>query len=189
MLAAPSGDWSVLPQSCADHWETFQHAHPRSQTPYDHGLGGQRLTCGTPVKIGDMAYRCRHGGQGQHVVALRCQSSWCLRGATVAVDNGVSPVSRVLHAGVSSRPSILTVPARFRTTCYQNAAVVWRAFRRCGAPCLDDFSSTVKGKARKGGASTVLHTHGRHGPSHPPRPVLATRGGSDGPGARWERRQ
>jgi hypothetical protein len=38
MLAAPSGDWSVFPQIFADHWEAFQHAHPRYQTPVrDHG--------------------------------------------------------------------------------------------------------------------------------------------------------
>ena len=90
MLAAPSGAWSVLQQIFADHWEAFQHAHPRSQTPYDHSLVGKRLTCGTPGKIGYMEYRCRHCGQGKHVVALRCQSSLGLRCAKVAVDSWVS---------------------------------------------------------------------------------------------------
>ena len=131
MLAAPSGDWSVFQQSFADHWEAFQHAHPRYQTPYDHGLVGKMLACGTPVKIGYMAYRWLHGGQGQHVVALRCQSSLGLRCAKVAVDNGGSQVSRVLHEGVIYRPIILTVPAMFRTTSYQNAAVVLSALIHC----------------------------------------------------------
>jgi hypothetical protein len=133
-----------------------------------------------------MAYRGLPWGQGQHVVALRCQSSLCLRCAKVPVDNWGSQVSRGLHAGVISRQSILTVPARCRRTFYQNAAVVLRALRRCGAPCLDDFSSTVKGKALQGGSSTGLPTHGRHGPYHPQRHGLATRGGDEAQGARGE---
>ena len=32
MLAAPARDWSVFKQIFADHWEAFQHAHPRYQT-------------------------------------------------------------------------------------------------------------------------------------------------------------
>jgi hypothetical protein len=152
------------------------------QTPYYPSLVGKRLACGTPVKIGYMEYRCLHCGQGKPVVALRCKSSLCLRCAKVAVDNWVSQVSRVLHEGVIYRHIILTVPAMFRTTFDQNAAVVWRAFRRCGAQCLDAFYSTIKGKALQGGSITVLHTHGRHGPYHPHLHVLATSGGYDGPG-------
>jgi hypothetical protein len=189
MLAAPSGDWSVFQQIFADHWEAFQYAHPRYQTPYYHGLVGKMLTCGNPVKIGYMEYRCLHCGQGKHVVALSCKSSLCLRCAKVAVDNWVSQVSRVLHEGVISRHIILTVPAMFRTTFYQHATVVLRAFIRCGAQCLDDFYSTVKGKTLKGGYITVLHTHGRHGQYHPHLHVLATSGGYDGLGARWEHLQ
>ena len=36
----------------ADHWEVFQHAHPRYQTPYYNGLVGKMLACGNPTKIG-----------------------------------------------------------------------------------------------------------------------------------------
>jgi len=92
------------------------------------------------------------------------------------VDNWVRQVSQVLHEGGISRHIILTVPAMFRTTFYQNAAVVLSPFIRCGAQCLDDCSSTVKGKALKGGSITVLHTHGRHGQYHPPLHLLATSG-------------
>ena len=60
---------------------------------------------------------------------------------------------------------------------------------RCGAQCLDDFYSTVKGKALKGGYITVLHTHGRNGHYHPHLHVLATSGGYDAQGARWEHLQ
>jgi Putative transposase/Transposase zinc-binding domain len=186
MLAAPSGDWSVFQQIFADHWEAFQHAHPRYQTPYYNGLVGKMLACGNPTKIGYMEYRCLHCGQGKHVGAMSCKSSLCLRCAKVAVDNWVSQVSRVLHEGVIYRHIILTVPALFRTTFYQNAAVVLSALIRCGAQCLDDFYSTVKRKALQGGSITVLHTHGRNGHYHPPLHVLATSGGYDAQGARWE---
>ena len=74
----------------------------------------------------------------------------------------------------------------FRTTFSQHAAVMLSAVMRCGAPCLDDFLSTVKGKALKGGSSTVLHPHGRHGQSPPPLHGLATSGGYESQGARWE---
>jgi hypothetical protein len=80
----------------------------------------------------------------------------------------------------------LTVPAMFRTTFYQNAAVVLSAFMRCGVQCLDDFYSTVKGKPLKGGYIVVLHPHGRPGQSHPHLHLLATSGGYDGPGECWE---
>ena len=52
MLTAPSRDWRVFQQIFADHWETVQHAHPRSQTPYDDGLVAKMLACGQPAKMG-----------------------------------------------------------------------------------------------------------------------------------------
>src|SRR5262252_9283944 len=185
MLTAPSRDWSVFQQIFADHWEVFQHTHPRYQTPYYNGLVAKMLACGNPEKIGYIEYRCLHCGQGKHLVAMSCKSSLCLRCATVYVDNWVSQVSKALHAGVIYRHIILTVPAMFRTTFYQNAAVVLRAFMRCGAQCLDDFYSEVRGKALRGGSIVVLHTHGRNGQYHPHLHVLATSGGYDAQGARW----
>src|SRR5712691_7080539 len=46
-----------------------------------------------------------------------------------------------------------------------------------------------KGKALKGGYITVLHTHGRNGQYHPHLHLLATSGGYDAQGARWEHLQ
>ena len=186
MLTAPSRDWSVFQQIFADHWEAFQHAHPRYQTPYYNGLVAKMLACGTPDKMGYIEYRCLHCGQGKHLVAMSCKSSLCLRCAKVHVDTWVSQVSQVLHEGVIYRHIILTVPAMFRTTFYQHAAVVLSAFMRCGVQCLDDFYSAVKGKPLQGGYIVILHTHGRNGQYHPHLHVLATSGGYDAQGARWE---
>jgi Putative transposase/Transposase zinc-binding domain len=186
MLAAPSRDWSVFQQIFADHWEAFQHAHPRDQTSYYDGLVAKMLACGNPNKMGYIDYRCLQCGQGMHRVAMSCKSSLCLRCAKVYVDNWVSQVSTMLHEGVIYRHIILTVPAMFRTTFYHNAAVGLSALRRCGAQCLDDFYSTVRGKTLKGGYITVLHTHGRTGQYHPHLHLLATSGGYDAQGERWE---
>src|SRR2546430_17290861 len=155
MMAQPSGDWNVFKQIFADHWGAFQYAHPRYQTSYYDGLVAKMLACGNPEKMGYLEYRCLHCGQGKHLVAMSCQSSLCLRCAKVSVDNWVSQVSQVLHAGVLSRHIILTVPAMFRTTFSHNAPVVLSAFMRCGAQCLDDFSSTVRGKRLSGCSVTV----------------------------------
>ena len=163
MVVEPSRDWSVFKQIFADPWETFQHAQPRYQTSYYNGLVAKMLACGHPEQMGYAEYRCLQCGQGTHRVAMSCKSSLCLRCAKVYVDNWVSQVSKMLHAGVIYRHIILMVPAMFRTTFYQNAAVLLSAFMRCGAQCLDDFYSTVRGKALKGGSITVLHTHGRNG--------------------------
>ena len=189
MIAAPSRDWNIFKQIFADHWEPFQHAHPRYQTSYYDGLVTKMLACGNPENIGYLEYRCLHCGQGKHRVAMSCKSSLCLRCAKVYVDNWVSQVSQVLHKGVIYRHIILTVPAMFRTTFYQNAAVLLSALMRCGAQCLDDVYSTVRGKVLRGGYITVLHTHGRNGQCHPHLHVIATSGGYDGSGERWEHLQ
>src|ERR1700752_1461829 len=48
--------------------------------------------------------------------------------------------------------------------------------------------SIARSEARRsrGGAITVLPPHGRHGQYHPPLHLLATSGGYDAQGARWE---
>jgi Putative transposase/Transposase zinc-binding domain len=186
MPAQPSGDWSIFKQIFADPWEEFQHAHPRYQTSYYDGLVAKMLACGNPEKMGYVEYRCLQCGQGTHRVAMSCKSSLCLRCAKVYVDTWVSQVSQVLHESVIYRHIILTVPAMFRTTFYQNAAVLLSAFMRCGRQCLDDFYSDVRGKALKGGYITVLHTPGRNGQYHPHLHLIATSGGYDGQSERWE---
>ena len=50
--------------------------------------------------------------------------------------------------------------------------------------------STVRsGQGAQGGSITVLHTHGRNGQYHPHLHLLATSGGYDAQGARWEHLQ
>jgi Putative transposase/Transposase zinc-binding domain len=186
MMAHVLRDWSVFKQIFADHWSRFQQAHPRYQTSYYDGLVAKMLECGNPDKMGYLDYRCHQCGQGKHLVSMSCKSSWCLRCSKVYVHNWVSQVSRVLHEGVIYRHIILTVLAMFRTLFYQNAAELVKALMRCGARCLDDFSSEVRDKQLKGGYITVIHTHGRNGQYHPHLHVIATSGGYDEVEERWE---
>jgi hypothetical protein len=58
MLAAPSRAWSVFKQIFADHWEAFQHAHPRYRTAYYDVLVAKMLACGNPDQMVYIEYRC-----------------------------------------------------------------------------------------------------------------------------------
>ena len=95
----------------------------------------------------------------------------------------------MLHEGVIYPHIILTVPAMFRTTFYQNAAVVLSAFMRCGVQRLDDFYSAVRGKALRGGYITPLHTHGRNGSIIPTCIASPPVAAMMPEGARWEHLQ
>jgi hypothetical protein len=183
MLAVPARDWNVFKQIFAEHWDGFTHAHPRYQTFYYEGLVAKMLGGGNPEKMGYVEYRCLQCGQGPHRVAMSCKSPLCLRCAKVYVDNWVS---QILHEGVIYRHIILTAPAMFRTTFYQNDAVLLSALMRCGVQCLDDFYSEVRGKALHGGYIAVLHTHGCNGQYYSYLHLIATSGGYDGLGEGWE---
>src|SRR2546428_10534740 len=167
MLTAPSRDWSVFQQIFADHWEAFQHAHPRYQTPYYDGLVAKMLACGNPAKLGYIEYRCLHCGQGKHLVSMCCKSSLCLRCAKVSVDNWVAQVSKMLHEGVIYRHIVLTVPAVVRTSFYRNAQVLLSPFMHCGVRCLDEVFRRRSGRPLKGGYTVVVQTHGRNGQYNP----------------------
>jgi hypothetical protein len=43
MLTASARDWSVFQQLFAEHWEAFQHAHPRSQTPLVNSMNTETV--------------------------------------------------------------------------------------------------------------------------------------------------
>src|SRR6266852_5631249 len=143
------------------------------------------LGCGNPEKMGYIAYRCLHCGQGKHVVAMSCKSSLCLRCAKVYVDNWVSQVSQMLHEGVIYRHIVLTVPAILRQTFYQQSQALLSPFMRCGVTCLDDFYSRVSGTSLKGGSIVVIQTHGRNGQYNPHLHIIATSGGWDQQAKQW----
>jgi hypothetical protein len=77
MLTQPAGDGRVFKQSFPDHWEAFQHAHPRYQTADSNDLVAKMLACGTPEQMGSVDYRGLHCGQGKPRVSMRGKSSLC----------------------------------------------------------------------------------------------------------------
>ena len=185
MIAAPSQDWNVFKQIFVDHWDGFKRVYPRYNKPDYDGLVDKMLGCGNPEKMGYIAYRCLHCGEGHHRVSMSCKSSLCLRCAKVYVDNWVSQVSRMLHEGVIYRHIVLTVPAMLRTTFYRNATIVLSAFMRCGVTCLDDVFTRVSGRDLQGGYIVVIQTHGRNGQYNPHLPIIATSGGWDRKARQW----
>ena len=58
MLAVPPRDGSVFQQIFAEHWEAFQQAHTRYQTPYYDELVAKMLACGHPTQIGSSGRDC-----------------------------------------------------------------------------------------------------------------------------------
>jgi hypothetical protein len=185
MTAESPSDWNVFKQIFAEHWDGFTRVYTRYALPYYAGLVEQMLGCGNPEKMGYIEYRCLHCGHGKHCVAMSCKSSLCLRCAKVYVDNWVSQVSQMLHAGVIYRHIVLTVPELLRTTFYQQAKAVLSPFMRCGVKCLDDVFSRVSGRALRGGYIVVIQTHGRNGQYNPHLHMIATSGGWDPQASQW----
>src|SRR2546425_7558237 len=185
MTAEAPPAWNIFKQIFAEHWDGFKRVHPRYHKPYYDGLVDKMLGCGDPEKMGSIAYRCQHCGEGTHRVAMSCQSSLCLRCAKVYVDHWVAQVGKRLHDGVIYRHIVLTVPDVLRTPLYQHAEALLSPFMPCGGQCLDDFLSTVSGKALQGGSIVVVQTPGRHGQYNPHLPIIATSGGWDAQAHKW----
>jgi hypothetical protein len=101
------------------------------------------------------------------------------------VDDWVAQVGKMLHEGVLYRHIVLTVPDVVRTPFYQHADVLLSPFMKCGVKCLDDFLSTVSGKALKGGSIVVIQTHGRNGQYNPHLHIISTSGGWDEQAQKW----
>jgi len=185
MAAEVIAGWNVFKEIFTEHWEGFKQCRPRYDTPYYDDLVDKMLRCGNPDQIGYIEYRCLHCGHGKHLVAMSCKSSLCLRCAKVYVDNWVTQVGKMLHAGVIYRHIVLTVPDVLRTPFYQNSEALLSPFMKCGVKCLDDFFSTVSGKALKGGYIVVIQTHGRNGQYNPHLHIIATSGGWDAQAQQW----
>jgi hypothetical protein len=185
MYAEPTPGWNVFKQIFPEHWDGFKGVRPRYNTPYYDDLVDKMLGCGNPDTMGYIEYRCLHCGQGKHRVSMSCKSSLCLRCAKVYVDRWVAQVGKMLHDGVIYRHIVLTVPDILSTPLYQNAEALLSPFMPCGVKCLDDFLSTVSGKALKGGYIVVVQTHGRHGQYNPHLPIIATSGGWDEQAQKW----
>jgi hypothetical protein len=177
MAAEVTAGWNIFKTIFTDHWSDFKQRRARYDRPYYDALVEKMLSCGNPERMGYIAYRCEHCGQGKHLVSMSCKSSFCLRCAKVYVDDWVAQVSKMLHEGVIYRHIVLTVPEVLRTPFYQHAEALLSALMRCGVRCLDDFFSTIAHKEIQGGYIVVVQTHGRNGQYNPHLHIIATSGG------------
>jgi len=185
MAAEVMAGGNVFKAIFTEPWSGFKPFRPRYDTPYYDDLVDKMLRGGNPDQMGSIEYRCLHWGQGTQRVAMSCQSSLCLRCAKVYVDYWVAQVGKRLHDGVIYRHIVLTVPDVLRTPLYQHAEALLSPFMPCGGQCLDDFLSTVSGKALQGGSIVVVQTPGRHGQYNPHLPIIATSGGWDAQAQKW----
>jgi len=93
--------------------------HSRYDNSYYEGLVEKMLSCGNPEEMGHREYLCESCGVGRRLVSMSCKSTLCLRCGKVYVDNWVSQVSKMLHAGGIYRHIVLTMPDNLRLVFYK----------------------------------------------------------------------
>jgi hypothetical protein len=169
--------WNVYKQIFSDHWGEFKRRYSKYDDQYYDELVEKMLSCGDPAQIGYVEYMCFECGECKRVVSMSCKCTLCLRCGNVKADDWVEKVSEKLHEGVIYRHIVLTVPADYRSTFYNQSEKLLDGLLLCGTKCLDDFFSFVSGKKVKGGYIVVLQTHGRNGQYNPHLHILATSGG------------
>ncbi len=108
-------------------------------------------------------------GKDLRRIAFSCKSGFCLSCSKKYVDDIVSQVSNMLHAGVIYRHMVLTVPKQLRIVFYRNRhyGSLLSSYMRSGHECLEDVVSTVKRLSLKIGCIVVVQTNGRSGRYNP----------------------
>jgi len=174
MLAAPSRDWNVFQADFCRSLAGVSAAHPANRGPTMTTWWPRCWRVAIRKKMGYLAYRCLHGGQGTLffiALPMSCQSSLCLRCAR-SCRSLVSQVSKVLHEGGIYRHIILTVPAMYPDDLStRTRRRLKTAFMRCGGNAL--MISLARAGKPSQAVLTVLHAPGRNGQYHPHWHVLA----------------
>jgi len=93
----------------------------------------------------------------------------------------------MLHPGVIYRHIVLTLPEQLRPVFFKERfnKDLLSGFMKCGAECLEDVVSVVKGKKLKIGTIVVVQTHGRSGRYNPHLHIIMTSGGISTEEERW----
>jgi len=173
-------------QIISDHWSTFKERHPQFDTQQYNEPIEKTLNCGME-QGGYAEWRCYDCAKGLKRIPFSCKSSFCLSCCKVYTDNVVAQISKTLHAGVSYRHVVLTVPEQLRTYFYQRRhdGKLLSSFMRIGYKCLENAVSTMVRKAVMIGCVVVVQTHGRNGSYNPHLHVIMSSGGIDETGGRW----
>jgi Putative transposase/Transposase zinc-binding domain len=173
---------NVFKQIFADGWEDFKQLHPRYE-PADEVVQ-KMLGCGD-VAGGHAVYLCPDC-QERHLVAFSCKSQFCLSCAKVYGQHWVATVQAILHAGVTYRHLILTVPEGLRTLIYQHAAELLDGLMQAAHTAIEVAVARAKRQAVRLGSIVVLQTARRSASYNPHLHILLTDGGLRSDGS-WQR--
>jgi len=111
--------WSIFKEIFSENWEGFKMEHSGYDNSYYEGLVEKMLSCGNPEEMGYIEYLCESCGVGRRLVPMSCKSTLCLRCGKVYVDNWVSQVGKMLHAGAIYRHIVLTMSDNLRLVFYK----------------------------------------------------------------------
>jgi len=169
-----------------DHWEQFKAEHPKYDIPQYNKPIEKALNCGEE-QGGYTEYRCYECGLGMRRVAFSCKSCFCLSCGKVYTDNVVSQISMNLHAGMSYRHIVLTIPEQLRDYFFKNRfdGKLLSSFMRIGYECLENAVSKTVRTAVKIGCVVVVQTHGRNGSYNPHLHIIMSSGGVDEKSGKW----
>ena len=155
---------SIFNQILGDHWEKFKEKHPKYDTPQYNDPIEKAFDCGKE-QGGYTEYRCYECGQGMKRIAFSCKSSFCLSCGKVYTDNVVSQISKNLHAGMSYRHIVLTIPEQLRDFFFKNRfdGKLLSAFMKTGYECLENaVSKTVRAAVKIGCVLVVKNYRQRY---------------------------
>ena len=179
-------DKQTFKQIFLDHWESFKQSYPAyNDERYDESVQ-RMLGCGDDSN-GYIEYICTFCGADKRRIAFSCKSGFCLSCGKVYGDKVVVQVSKTLHASVSYRHIVLTVPEQLREVFYQQRKQkeLYSLLLQIAYECLKDVVINATGKRLIIGATIVLHTHGRPGTFNPHAHVIMTNGGIDVENEEW----
>jgi len=143
-----------------NHWPAFKQKYPCFDKAYYNEAVEKMLGCGEESS-GYTEYRCPECGLDARRVAFTCKSSFCLSCGKIYSDLVVEQISKMLHAGVTYRHIVLTVPEQLRQNFFNNReeSKMYGALMRVAYECLEDVVSVIKRQKVKIGVIVVIHTH------------------------------
>lgn len=169
-----------------NHWPKFKEKYPAYDKERYNEAVEKMLGCGEESN-GYTEYRCPECGLDARRVAFTCKSSFCLSCGKIYSDLVVEQISKMLHAGVTYRHIVLTVPEQLRQNFFNNReeSKMYGALMRTAYECLEDVVSVVKRQKVKIGVIVVIHTHSRSSSYNPHTHIIMTDGGINEEKGRW----
>lgn len=177
---------SVFKQIFEDHWDEFKRFYPIYDDDHYNSVVNKMLCCGEDNN-GYTEYCCTCCGKDFKRVPFTCKSGFCISCGRIYAEKVVEQVSKTLHAGVSYRHIVLTIPEQLRQFFYSNRKIsaLYSELVRAGYRCLEDVVKTSKRRSLQIGATIVIHTSGRAGNFNPHIHIILTDGGIHVESGKW----